>query len=186
MSTAFFDAQIDFNPLKEEALHLEKLRQRVSSEGWPADPQDAWIFLTTMSASIEKCYSGSERILKNLLQELDGSIPSSNDWHRQLIERARNVGPHGRPPLFGDELAKVFHDLRSFRQRERNSYMQDMDPDIVLNKATAVIKAVHSLGECIDQHSEQEKSRAENDSEVCEICNIAPCVCAGRYVAQGG
>ena len=153
MSTAFFDAQIDFNPLKEEALHLEKLRQRVSSEGWPEDPQDAWVFLTAMSASIQKCYSGSERIVKNVLQELDGSIPSSNDWHRQLIERARNVGPHGRPPLFGDELAKVFHDLRSFRQRETNSFIQDIDPKIVLDKAAFMVNAVHSLAECIYQNS---------------------------------
>ena len=70
MSTAFFDAQNDFHPLKGEVSHLEKLLQRVSSEGWPADPQDAWILLTAMSASIEKCYSGCECILNRTLPRI--------------------------------------------------------------------------------------------------------------------
>jgi hypothetical protein len=198
MSTAFFDAKIDFKPLNDEASHLEKLRQRVTCEGWPKDTQDAWIILTAMAASIERCYSGAERILKNLLQELDGSIPSSHDWHRQLIERAASIGPHGRPPLFNEALSKTFHDLRSFRHRERNAYMHDLDPAIVLEKAAAMVKAVHSLGECIDRNNQQEypshvstgavsqgdgrkpivnESNIQENSEICEDCNMVPCIC---------
>jgi hypothetical protein len=200
MTTAFFDAKIDFKTLNDEASHLEKLRRRVSCEGWPKDTQDAWIMLTAMAASIEKCYSGAERILKNLLQELDGSIPSSHDWHRQLIERAASIGPHGRPPLFNEELSKIFHDLRSFRHRERNAYIHDLDPAIVLEKAAVMVKAVQSLGECIDRNSQQkneahvsmadmsqgdgkkpvvDESSIQDNSEVCETCNLSPCICGG-------
>lgn len=161
MSAAFFDAKIDYKPLNEEASHLELLRQRVSCEGWPEDSQDSWIILTAMAASIERCYSGSERILKNLIQELDGSIPSSHDWHRQLIDRASTVGPHGRPPLLNEELSKTFHDLRSFRHRERNAYMHNLDPAIVLDKAAVMVQAVQSLGECIDRNNQQ-----KNESDV--------------------
>lgn len=153
MSTAFFDARLDFKLLIDELAHLDKLHQRVSADGWPADEQDAWILVTAMAASIEKCYSGAEKILKNLLQELDGSIPTSQDWHRQLIDRAASIGPHGRPALFGQELAKVFHDLRSFRHRERNSYVTHLDRGIVLEKGALVIKAVQSLGERLVQQS---------------------------------
>lgn len=131
---------------------MERLHQKISSEGWPQDDQDAWIALTAMAASIEKCYSGAEKILKNLLQELDGAIPSSADWHLQLIERAANAGPHGRPPIFSEHLAKVFHDLRAFRHRERNSYVANLDQAIVLEKADVTVKAIRSFGECIDQH----------------------------------
>lgn len=206
MTTAFFDAKIDFKPLNDEASHLEKLRQRVSYEGWPKDSQDAWIMLTAMAASIEKCYSGTERILKNLLQELDGTIPSSHDWHRQLIDRAASVGPHGRPPLFNEELSKTFHDLRSFRHRERNAYMHDLDPAIVLEKAAVMVKAVQSLGECIDRNNQQEdgtyvpmadesqrngkkpaanESTIQDNSEICEDCNMVPCICGSGRRSSG-
>lgn len=163
MNNAFFDAKIDFKQLHDEASHLDQLQKRVSLDGWPKEIQDLWIILTAMAASIEKCYSGTERILKNLLQELDGSIPSSHDWHRQLIDRAGSVGPHGRPPLFNDELSKTFHDLRSFRHRERNAYMHDLDPEIVLKKASITVRAVQSLGDLIDMNNQQNESH--NDGE---------------------
>ncbi len=54
MTTAFFDALLDFKKLGVEISHLQKLHLRVSTEGWPDDTQDAWIMLTAMAASIEK------------------------------------------------------------------------------------------------------------------------------------
>jgi hypothetical protein len=149
--TAFFDASIDFKSLSDESQRLDKLRRKVSSDGWPKDDQAAWITLTAMASSTEKCYSGIEKILKNLLQELDGSIPSSHDWHRQLIERAASIGPHGRPAILDKAFAKTLHDLRSFRHRERLSYVANLDPLIVLEKAEIATKAVKSFGDCIAQ-----------------------------------
>lgn len=197
MTTAFFDAKIDFKKLDNESSHLDNLAQRVSSEGWPKDPQDSWIMLTAMAASIERCYSGSERIIKNLLQELDGSIPSSNDWHRQLIDRAASVGPYGRPPLFDGPLAKILHDLRSFRHRERNSYMNDLDPAIVLEKAGVMVIAVQSFRDCINLDNEQkveiDPSKKNNEtksdpstqikSELCQACRQLPCTCGGGDIS---
>jgi len=156
MTTAFFDALLDFKKLGVEISHLQKLHLRVSTEGWPDDTQDAWIMLTAMAASIEKGYTSTEGILKNLLQELDGSIPSSQDWHRQLIDRAASVGPHGRPPLLSETLARVFHDLRSFRHRERNSYVAALDPAIVLEKAEIAIKAIQLFGKHVAQQGAPE------------------------------
>jgi len=156
MTTAFFDALIELKKLNVEVSHLEKLHEKISVTGFPSDSEDSWIFLTAMAASIEKCYSGAERILKNLLQEFDGSIPSSDDWHRQLIDRAVNQGPHGRPPLFNDDLAVAFHDLRSFRHRERNSYVTHLDPEIVLKKAATAIATIRSFGEQLVQLSAPE------------------------------
>lgn len=150
MTTAFFDAKIDFKSLADEVSHLETLRQKIVLDGWPENPHDFWVMLSAMSASIEKSYSSAERILKNLLQELDGSIPSSQDWHRQLIDRAASIGPYGRPALMGQELANTFHDLSSFRHRERNSYVAHLDPQIVLEKSCIAIQAFHAFGDLLD------------------------------------
>jgi hypothetical protein len=154
---AFFDAKNDLKPLGEEVNHLEKLHKKISENGFPEDQEDSWIVLTAMAASVEKCYSNIEKILKNLLQELDGSIPSSQDWHRQLIERAASPGPHGRPSLLTEDQTKVLHDLRSFRHRERNAYIPHLDPDIVLEKASITINAVDSFGAMIHQQDNGEK-----------------------------
>jgi hypothetical protein len=156
MTTAYFDAGIDFKTLGVECSRLRMLHEKVSAEGWPKDVQEAWVVLTAMAASIEKCYSGAEKILKNLIHELDGAVPSSQDWHRQLIERAAAAGPHGRPPILDAQLAAVFHDLRSFRHRERNSYVAQLDPAIVLAKAAVATMAIQSFGEANSQQCESE------------------------------
>lgn len=150
MNTWKEDADAEFKSLNIEASHLEKLVHKVSFEGWPEDSLDAWIELTAMAASIRRCYCGCERIVKSILLERDGALPSSDDFCRQLIERAANVGPHGRPPLLDEHLSRKFHELRSFVIGESSDFMHE-DPSIAIEQAAAMVKAVKALGERIDR-----------------------------------
>ncbi len=146
MSTEIFDVKSDFNALAVEVSHLDQLHKCVYSDGWPSDEQSCWVFYTAMASVTEKCCWGMVNILKRLLLELDGSVPSSEDWQRQVIDRAANVGPHSRLPLIGEDLKKSLHDLLSFRNRERN-FSVTPDYHLALKTAATTINSADALGE---------------------------------------
>lgn len=102
------------------------------------------IVLMGMSSAVEKCYSGMERIVKNLAENLDDYVPKGDSWHKSLIEQmASKVGD--REPVLAENTARLLQALRAFRHRERNSYSFDLDKTRVMQLGEDVFLAMASL-----------------------------------------
>ncbi|MEA2554341.1 MAG: hypothetical protein QOJ65_2517 [Fimbriimonadaceae bacterium] len=79
------------------------------------------IELRALGGMLHSVYTGIEGILKHLLMELDGSIPSSAGWHAELLTQAAQ-GTENRGPLISDDLLMRLRELMAFRHRYRNTY----------------------------------------------------------------
>ncbi|MHB1631037.1 MAG: ribonuclease toxin HepT-like protein [Acidithiobacillus sp.] len=109
-----------------------------------ADPHHEVIILMGTASAIEKCYSGMERILKILAENMDDYVPKGDTWHKSLINQmASDI--ESRPAVISSGTAQGLHVLRAFRHRERNSYSLDLDKGRVIELGEEVFSVMAAL-----------------------------------------
>jgi hypothetical protein len=66
-------------------------------------------------------YNGIENIIKSVIKEEYGKLPSSNKWHKELLDLCF-IKTDGNKALFSDKLKIILDDYLSFRHFIRNTY----------------------------------------------------------------
>jgi hypothetical protein len=66
-------------------------------------------------------YNGIENIMKFVIKENYGKLPSSNKWHKELLDLCF-IEKKEQKGLFSEELKIVLDDYLSFRHFIRNTY----------------------------------------------------------------
>ena len=99
------------------------------------------IILMGTASAIEKSYSGMERILKIVAENIDDYVPRGEAWHKSLIDQMA-ADLDSRPHVIEPVTAQGLHVLRAFRHRERNSYSLDLDRTRVLTLGKQVFSVV--------------------------------------------
>ena len=56
-----------------------------------------------IAGCIHGIYSGMEKILKDLIGHFDHALPSGDDWHIQLLRRAKYPNEGIRPAMISEE-----------------------------------------------------------------------------------
>jgi hypothetical protein len=137
-----FHIEREWKQLIQESDYLASAIDLSKKNDLPAiHPHLDAIVLMGMSSAVEKCYSGMERIVKILAENLDDYIPKGDSWHKSLIEQmASKVGD--REPVLSENTAQL---LQALRHRERNSYSFDLDKTRVLELGKDVFLAMASL-----------------------------------------
>lgn len=66
----------------------DRLQETVNGNTTTADknPQDADLFLDSAALNMHDTYSGFERVFKQIAATVDGTVPTSAEWHRELLE----------------------------------------------------------------------------------------------------
>lgn len=96
-------------------------------EAAPREPDDS--YGTRARASIlHDFYTGIERIFVRVAEELNGGVPRSEQWHRQLLTDMTLDLPGVRPPVISDILAESLVPFLRFRHLFRNLYGFILDP----------------------------------------------------------
>ncbi len=67
-------------------------------------------------------YTGVEKVLEDIAREVDGSVPSGPDWHRDLLIQLAAEMPGLRPAVLSGEARACLEDYRGFRHVVRNLY----------------------------------------------------------------
>jgi hypothetical protein len=93
------------------------------------NPQDADLFLDSASLNMHDVYSGFERVFKQIAATVDGSVPSSPEWHRELLEQMGLDLPKVRPPVLSKESVRRLDEYLRFRHVVRNVYTFSFDPE---------------------------------------------------------
>ncbi|WP_414041588.1 hypothetical protein ACJU26_05885 [Acidithiobacillus sp. M4-SHS-6] len=94
------------------------------------------IIVAGTASTIEKVYSGMERCLKMLAQDIDGYVPSGDSWHRDLLVQVAHPVPGIRDiPIISEDTLQALTVLKDFRHRERNLYGSDLVVDRVIDLA---------------------------------------------------
>jgi hypothetical protein len=74
-------------------------------------------------------YSGFERIFKQIAATVDGNMPASTEWHRELLEQMGLDLPKVRPPVLTSSSIHRLDEYLRFRHVVRNVYTFSIDPE---------------------------------------------------------
>lgn len=117
--------------IRKELDDLDRLVARANRAVSTAkkNPQDADLFLDSASLNLHDVYSGFERMFKQIAATVDGSVPTSAEWHRELLNQMELDLPKVRPPVLTRETIQRLDEYLRFRHVVRNVYTFSFDPE---------------------------------------------------------
>ena len=131
-----------------------------------ADSLGHWIHLTAIASGIEHSYSGMEQAFKIIAAEIDGAVPTAQDWRPRLCALMFTPIPGRRPAVLPGTLRADLDDLRAFRHRVRNLYGSELIDSIVREKAARapaivarVRRAVRAFETAVTRPAKRRKAR---------------------------
>jgi hypothetical protein len=114
---------------KEVEVELAELeRLRAEHTGAPRGAVDGYM-LRARASILHDFYSGMERILLRIAQELNGGVPSSEHWHRELLLDMTLHLDSVRPAVMSRELHDLLLPYLGFRHLFRNVYGYVIDAE---------------------------------------------------------
>jgi hypothetical protein len=135
--------------IRKEIHDLERLVARANRAVTTArkSPQDADLFLDSASLNMHDVYSGFERIFKQIAATVDGAVPTSPEWHRELLEQMGLDLRKVRPPVLTVEAIQSLDEYLRFRHVVRNVYTFSFDPE----RIGRLVKELESVFEKVRQ-----------------------------------
>jgi hypothetical protein len=95
------------------------------------NPPDADLYIDSASLNLHDVYSGLERVFKQIAATVDGNVPSSPEWHRELLEQMGLDLPQVRPPVLTFQSIQLLDEYLRFRHVVRNVYTFSFDVERV-------------------------------------------------------
>ena len=133
MSPLFAEIAAVLDKAESEAARAQRAARRLSRAR--PDALEQWIVLTAVASGIEHAYSGLEQVFKIIAAEIDGAVPTAEDWHARLCALMFTPVPGRRPAVLPNALRSELDDLRAFRHRVRNLYGSELLAEVVKAKA---------------------------------------------------
>ncbi len=85
-------------------------------------------YLDGVALNLHAFYTGVEHVLEAIAREVDDSVPSGPEWHRDLLLQMSAPIPHTRPAVLGADTRHCLDAYRGFRHVVRNVYGYNLDP----------------------------------------------------------
>jgi hypothetical protein len=117
--------------IRKELNDLEHLIARANRAINSArkNPHDEDLYLDSASLNLHDVYSGFERVFKQIASIVDGNVPASPEWHRELLEQMGLELPKVRPPVLTTDSIERLDEYLRFRHVVRNVYTFSFDPE---------------------------------------------------------
>jgi hypothetical protein len=68
-----------------------------------------------MALGLHDFYTGLELVFSKIATVVDGKMPSSKEWHRDLLVQMSSDIPTTRPPVISEEIVQNLDQYRRFR-----------------------------------------------------------------------
>lgn len=89
------------------------------------------LYIDSAALNLHDVYSGVERVLKQIAATIDGNLPSSPEWHRDLLEQMGLDFAQVRPPVLTTASIQNLDEYLRFRHVVRNVYTFSLNPERV-------------------------------------------------------
>jgi hypothetical protein len=129
------------NEVQEMARECEVMKRKLERFHRAADSEDKDSHLRAIAGCIHGIYTGIEKTLKGIIKYFDGELPVGDDWHIQLLLRARYPNESVRPAVISEETFHSLDSLRGFRHIFRGTYHTNLIPDLTIARADEMEKA---------------------------------------------
>ena len=103
----------------EQLNHLIEVHRPLLVQCASTAPND--IELSALAAMLHSFYTGVENIFKRVAVELDGALPRSEFWHRELLD-AMSHPSTARPTVISTPLRDRLREYLEFRHVFRQAY----------------------------------------------------------------
>ena len=129
--------QILSTHLQNELTKLAELVKRVEEAQMLIDqnPQHQIYFIGSLALDLHSFYVGIERLCERIAKDIDGSLPTSSHWHRDLLEQMTLSINKLRPAVITPQTQKSLIDYLEFRHVVRHIYSFDLRSPRVLELA---------------------------------------------------
>jgi hypothetical protein len=91
-------------------------------------PAESELFVDAAALNLQDFYTGLERIFSYVASNVDQSVPSGPEWHRELFRQMNVPVPNVRPEVIPSEIAADVDEYLRFRHVVRHIYTFDLDP----------------------------------------------------------
>ncbi len=133
MNPIFAEVFAALDKAAAEARLAQRAAQRLARAR--ADALEQWIHVSAVASGIEHAYSGMEQAFKIIAAEVDGAVPTGEDWHARLCGLMFTPVAGRRPAALPRALRPDLDELRAFRHRVRNLYGSELLAPVVRQKA---------------------------------------------------
>lgn len=117
--------------LRQELADLEQVVARVERGVAAAKqrPEDRDLYLDSVALNLHDFYTGLERVFRHIAATVDGSVPESGEWHRDLLQQMAVELPQIRPRVLSAEVTQTLDEYLRFRHVVRNIYAFEFDAE---------------------------------------------------------
>src|SRR6056297_3065876 len=116
----------NFSPLiseiKSERKRLQNLVEELQERVNKIEGKPNGVELRAVASILHDYYTGLEKIFRLIALELDGDLPSGEDWHKRLLDRMAAKIEDLRPPVIDGELKEQLAEYLRFRHLFRHMY----------------------------------------------------------------
>lgn len=111
----------DLSDLGRIASEVKNLEREIGSS------EPTYRDKAAFGALLHSFYNGIENILKRIAEEVDGSVPVGEGWHRALLKRMERSVDGVRPALLDSDTVRLLRPYLGFRHFFRHSYTFEID-----------------------------------------------------------
>ena len=112
--------------IEEDLTALERIDGEYQSI---PDNVPKWMVLRTKASLLHDFYTGLERIFSRVASELNGGLPNTEQWDRDLLRDMSLDLESIRPPVITKKLYKSLIPYLRFRHLFRNLYGFELDEE---------------------------------------------------------
>lgn len=138
----------EFNNVNKIVAKTEQILNLISKIN-DHDYYDPLIMALTLC--LENFYMGIERTFSFIAKEIDGVIPSSENWHIKLLRQMSIEIPAIRPAVISQETYDLLNNFRGFRHVARNLYVYDLDAKRIIEIGNQVDLCYQRLSQDIER-----------------------------------
>jgi len=124
--------------IKQALEDLEGVGQRVNDLLTQAQRSPDRAYLEAAALYLHTFYSGVEQIFIDIAREIDEATPTHEGWHKALLRQMAAELPAVRPPVITIETRRCLDEYRGFRHVVRNVYTFNLNPNRIMELATAL------------------------------------------------
>jgi hypothetical protein len=138
MLAIFLDVKNEILDISREFEVMQRKVQRFESA---EDIEDKDSHTRAIAGCTHGIYSGMERILKHLVNHIDGVLPTGDDWRIQLLRRAKYTNEGVWPAIISETTFQSLDTLRGFRHVFRGTYHTNLIPELIMERVNETLKA---------------------------------------------
>ena len=109
-----------------------------------------WGKVMVVAHALTNVYNGMEDVMSEIARDVDGSLPTGEAWHADLLDQMSVELDDIRPAFLDADLVQDMVELKGFRHLVRHRYGIDLRADRVFDNLALMERAFPAFVEAVD------------------------------------